>query len=523
MALETGTYVADLAPSNPPSSDPVGQGDDHLRLIKSVLQATFPNMGSTLGQVRSLDVATSISSTWNTNLIVTTASATATAVLTLPPSASITSGFNLSFFTTGGANISLLPSGANTINGAGSLAIGESSWGLAVYQGGGLWRAGSWPNGATGSIINNNLTVKGTTTLSGATRLSTTLTVDGATTLSGSVQLNTTLSVNGRSSFSGSVDMLTSLRVLGSATIAAMSVAGQTTLSGSVRMNSLLTVDGAATISGSVRLNSTLTVDGAATISGAVRLNSTLTVDGASTFAGAVSISGAVRLTTTLTVDGATTLSGSVQVNGNLAVNGRASFSSSVEMAGNLRVLGASSVVQGLTVQGAATISATLDLTGGQIRFPSTQNLSADPNVLDDYEEGTFTLTVTFATPGTLSVTYTARSGTYCKVGAVVVISIYLVCATFVPGTASGNFLIGTLPYATEAGPGIHAAHLTGQGYTLDANYTQVALASAVAGSASLLTYESGSNLALPGALTVTHWNGARAPVIYANFSYMLR
>jgi hypothetical protein len=43
MGLETGTYIADLVPTNPTSLDPRSEGDDHLRLIKEVLQNTFPN------------------------------------------------------------------------------------------------------------------------------------------------------------------------------------------------------------------------------------------------------------------------------------------------------------------------------------------------------------------------------------------------------------------------------------------------------------------------------------------------
>src|SRR4030066_820181 len=35
-----------------------------------------------------------------------------------------------------------------------------------------------------------------------------------------------------------------------------------------------------------------------------------------------------------------------------------------------------------------------INLTGGQIKFPATQNASADANTLDDYEEGTFTPTL---------------------------------------------------------------------------------------------------------------------------------
>lgn len=41
MSLETGTYIGDLVATNPTSSDPKSQGDDHLRLIKTVLQNTF--------------------------------------------------------------------------------------------------------------------------------------------------------------------------------------------------------------------------------------------------------------------------------------------------------------------------------------------------------------------------------------------------------------------------------------------------------------------------------------------------
>lgn len=44
MPLETATYVTDLNPSNPVSGDGLGQADDHMRLIKSILQNTFPNL-----------------------------------------------------------------------------------------------------------------------------------------------------------------------------------------------------------------------------------------------------------------------------------------------------------------------------------------------------------------------------------------------------------------------------------------------------------------------------------------------
>ena len=42
MALDTGNYISDFDNVNPPSSDPVSQGDDVLRFIKTCLQRTFP-------------------------------------------------------------------------------------------------------------------------------------------------------------------------------------------------------------------------------------------------------------------------------------------------------------------------------------------------------------------------------------------------------------------------------------------------------------------------------------------------
>lgn len=44
MGLETGTYISDLNTSNPSGTDAKSQGDDHLRLIKATVKATFPNI-----------------------------------------------------------------------------------------------------------------------------------------------------------------------------------------------------------------------------------------------------------------------------------------------------------------------------------------------------------------------------------------------------------------------------------------------------------------------------------------------
>lgn len=42
MATEVATYLDDLDPTLPSGSDSRKEGDDHLRLLKTVLKATFP-------------------------------------------------------------------------------------------------------------------------------------------------------------------------------------------------------------------------------------------------------------------------------------------------------------------------------------------------------------------------------------------------------------------------------------------------------------------------------------------------
>ena len=47
MTVETASYISQLAPANPAASDNISEGDDHLRLIKTVLKTQFPNLATT--------------------------------------------------------------------------------------------------------------------------------------------------------------------------------------------------------------------------------------------------------------------------------------------------------------------------------------------------------------------------------------------------------------------------------------------------------------------------------------------
>lgn len=44
MTVESASYVADLVSTNPSSTDFIYEGDDHLRLIKAAVKASFPNI-----------------------------------------------------------------------------------------------------------------------------------------------------------------------------------------------------------------------------------------------------------------------------------------------------------------------------------------------------------------------------------------------------------------------------------------------------------------------------------------------
>lgn len=317
MPLETGSFINDLTPTNPLSSDPAGQGDDHLRLLKATVQGTFPQMGAIFGQVRRQDTALSISSTWNTNHFICSASATATVVLTLPPAASITTGFFVDITTIGTGTVNLAASGAGSINGAATLSIPRLSTTRAYFVTGTGWLADTVPHAQGGTAVMPNLAVDGTLSVSGATVLA------------------------------------------------------------------------------------ALTVNGVATMSAAVHMKSTLSVSGQTTLAG-------------------------------------------------------------LTVAGTATISSTLVLSVGQIKFPAVQNPSSDPNVLDDFEENTWTPVVTFATAGDVSVAYSTRIGTYVKIGRKVFIELVIVTSTFTHTTASGNLRITGLPFTPANNAGLAVGAVSG-------------------------------------------------------------
>ncbi len=88
-------------------------------------------------------------------------------------------------------------------------------------------------------------------------------------------------------------------------------------------------------------------------------------------------------------------------------------------------------------------VGAAASASGSGVSFPATQSASTDPNTLDDYEEGTWTPTVTSWT-GTIT-SYTS-SGTYTKIGRQVFAN---ATVNMTNNGTGGGFVIVTLPFTT--------------------------------------------------------------------------
>jgi hypothetical protein len=85
---------------------------------------------------------------------------------------------------------------------------------------------------------------------------------------------------------------------------------------------------------------------------------------------------------------------------------------------------------------------------GGQLKFPATQNPSADANTQDDYEEGLWT-PVIGGSGGTSGQTYASQTGTYVKIGQLVFVGFDVTLTA--KGTITTDVQIQGLPFASGA------------------------------------------------------------------------
>jgi len=103
------------------------------------------------------------------------------------------------------------------------------------------------------------------------------------------------------------------------------------------------------------------------------------------------------------------------------------------------------SIANGAVVAADIASGQTLSLNG--VTFPATQVASADANTLDDYEEGTWTPTI--SRTGS-SYTFSDQGGTYTKVGRQVTLNCYI-RVTGITTQGSSYIRINGIPFASTS------------------------------------------------------------------------
>lgn len=110
-------------------------------------------------------------------------------------------------------------------------------------------------------------------------------------------------------------------------------------------------------------------------------------------------------------------------------------------------------------------------------------------------EAKTWTPTLTFATAGDLSVSYSTRWGMYTKIGALVIVHFRIATSAFTHTTASGNLQVTGLPFPSLNVSDFAASSAITFGGITKANYTSIA-AQLANNSSTIVFNASGSGVA---------------------------
>ena len=206
MALESGTYIDSLNASNPASTDGLGQADDHIRLLKSTIKSTFPNIDAAVTATEdNLNLLTSFSSASGTSADLNLLAGQAAGGLTsteLGYLKSVTSDIQAqinAITVSASGNLALTDfSAANSGTGYGSLAYDSNSGNYTFSRVTNSNIRGAFSAGTNVSIDGNGvisslalsggtgITISGTTISNSAPDQTVSITGSGATSVSGS-------------------------------------------------------------------------------------------------------------------------------------------------------------------------------------------------------------------------------------------------------------------------------------------------------------------------------------------------
>ena len=229
-----------------------------------------------------------------------------------------------------------------------------------------------------------------------------------------------------------------------------------------------VTIEGQLTFDGDIDINSDLKIDGDLEVTGATTLNgATLATGDLEVSAGGLSLDKSDNPAVTVKRGGTTiamlgdTGSGNAgdlllwNSSGGLttAFTGRAvdsyinsgggfAINNTTASGFKLRVGGTAKIENDLTVTGDVIIATS----GNGIDFSATAG-SGTSELLDDYEEGTWTPTYTTSGTDFDSVTYGIQTGSYVKIGELVTVFCAIRTDSLTIGSGTGNVRIGGLPF----------------------------------------------------------------------------
>lgn len=194
MGLESGSYINDLVTTNPVgSTDAKSEGDNHIRLIKTVVKGTFPGMAGRAWRKQSKAGDYTGVANDNMSLIEFTAAAT----FNLTAAATLGNGW-MCMFRTNGGGITIDPASTEQVNGATTKAVPDGYMGILFCDGSAFWMS-YWSLGQQGFESGTRMTFQ-------QTAAPTTWTKDTTAGLNGSAMRIVTGSVS-----SGGADAFTSV------------------------------------------------------------------------------------------------------------------------------------------------------------------------------------------------------------------------------------------------------------------------------------------------------------------------
>lgn len=130
MGLEAVTFTDDLVVTNPISSDPRSEGDDHLRNIKTAVKNTFPGMVGRAWRIQSKGAGYTAVTTDNMSVL----DASAAFTLALTAAATLGNGWMALVYARSG-NVVVDPNGGELVNGVATVTIPQGWIGTLICTG----------------------------------------------------------------------------------------------------------------------------------------------------------------------------------------------------------------------------------------------------------------------------------------------------------------------------------------------------------------------------------------------------